>query len=52
MLFRSAHLALGEELRHAVVAGKAFVTHAIEHALAIGGGIGPVDPLWERRAGR
>ena len=48
----TAHLALGEELRHAVVAGKAFVTHAIEHALAIGGGIGPVDPLWERRAGR
>ena len=48
----TARLALGEELRHAVVGAKAFVTHAIEHALAIGGGIGPVDPLWERRAGR
>jgi hydroxymethylpyrimidine/phosphomethylpyrimidine kinase len=26
--------------------GKAFVTEAIRHALAIGQGIGPVDPMW------
>ncbi len=42
----AAHLALGLELLEAVRAGKAFVTEAIRHALALGGGIGPVDPLW------
>ena len=45
----AAHLARGEELLGAVRAGKAFVTEAIRHSLAIGGGIGPVDPGWESR---
>jgi hydroxymethylpyrimidine/phosphomethylpyrimidine kinase len=48
----AASLALGDELPVAVRAGKAFVTEAIRHSLAIGGGIGPVDPIWRRRAGR
>jgi hydroxymethylpyrimidine/phosphomethylpyrimidine kinase len=42
----AAHLALGASLIDAVRAGKAFVTEAIRHALPIGQGIGPVDPLW------
>ncbi len=42
----AAHLARGETLPDAVRAGKAFVTEAVRHALAIGRGIGPVDPLW------
>jgi len=42
----AAHLAMGEELIDAVRAGKAFVTEAIRHSLAIGHGIGPVDQLW------
>jgi hydroxymethylpyrimidine/phosphomethylpyrimidine kinase len=42
----AAHLARGAELLDAVRAGKAFVTEAIAHALAIGSGIGPVDQLW------
>jgi hydroxymethylpyrimidine/phosphomethylpyrimidine kinase len=42
----AAHLAIGTDLRSAVDAGKAFVTQAIRHALAIGRGIGPVDQLW------
>lgn len=45
----TARLALGAELLEAVRAGKAFVTEAIAHGLVIGHGIGPVDPLWERR---
>jgi hydroxymethylpyrimidine/phosphomethylpyrimidine kinase len=43
----AARLALGDELLDAARAGKAFVTQAIAHALAIGHGIGPVNPLWE-----
>ncbi|HZD18069.1 MAG TPA: bifunctional hydroxymethylpyrimidine kinase/phosphomethylpyrimidine kinase [Actinomycetota bacterium] len=42
----AAHLARGEALVDAVGLGKAFVTEAIRHALALGRGIGPVDPLW------
>ncbi len=42
----AAHLALGREPLEAVRLGKSFVTEAIRHALAIGHGIGPVDPLW------
>jgi hydroxymethylpyrimidine/phosphomethylpyrimidine kinase len=42
----TAHLAMGDGLLDAVRAGKAFVTEAIRHALAIGEGIGPVDQLW------
>src|SRR5262245_15607232 len=40
----TASLARGLPLREAVSAGKAFVTEAIRHALAIGHGIGPVSP--------
>jgi hydroxymethylpyrimidine/phosphomethylpyrimidine kinase len=43
----TAHLARGDQLDVAVRAGKAFVTEAIRHSLAIGGGIGPVNPLFE-----
>src|SRR5439155_21728143 len=42
----AAYLAKGSELEDAVRAGKAFVTEAIRHALAIGHGIGPVSPGW------
>jgi hydroxymethylpyrimidine/phosphomethylpyrimidine kinase len=42
----AGHLARGASLEDAVREGKAFVTEAIRHALAIGGGIGPVDQLW------
>jgi hydroxymethylpyrimidine/phosphomethylpyrimidine kinase len=42
----TARLAADDELFDAVRAGKAFVTEAIRHALAIGQGIGPVDQLW------
>jgi hydroxymethylpyrimidine/phosphomethylpyrimidine kinase len=42
----AGYLALGRELPEAVRAGKVFVTEAIRHALALGRGIGPVDPLW------
>jgi hydroxymethylpyrimidine/phosphomethylpyrimidine kinase len=42
----AAHLARGDDLLDAVRAGKAFVTEAIRHALALGEGIGPVDQLW------
>jgi len=42
----AAYLARGEELLDAVRGGKAFVTESIRHALAIGRGIGPVDPMW------
>jgi hydroxymethylpyrimidine/phosphomethylpyrimidine kinase len=41
----TAHLARGASLPEAVRLGKAFVTEAIRHALPIGSGIGPVDPL-------
>ncbi|MGH2636417.1 MAG: bifunctional hydroxymethylpyrimidine kinase/phosphomethylpyrimidine kinase, partial [Actinomycetota bacterium] len=42
----AAHLALGASVRDAVTLGKAFVTEAIRHALPLGQGIGPVDPLF------
>ncbi len=42
----AARLACGDDVRQAVGAAKDFVTGAIEHALAIGEGIGPVDQLW------
>jgi len=47
----AARLAHGDALDVAVRAGKAFVTEAIRHALAIGHGIGPVNPLWAGPAG-
>jgi hydroxymethylpyrimidine/phosphomethylpyrimidine kinase len=42
----AAHLASGFALEEAVGLGKRFVTEAIRNALAIGRGIGPVDPLF------
>jgi hydroxymethylpyrimidine/phosphomethylpyrimidine kinase len=42
----AAYLACGADLPEAVRAGKAFVTEAIRHAMALGEGIGPVDQLW------
>jgi hydroxymethylpyrimidine kinase/phosphomethylpyrimidine kinase len=42
----AAHLARGAPLPVAVRAGKQFVTEAIRHGLAIGRGIGPVNPGW------
>jgi hydroxymethylpyrimidine/phosphomethylpyrimidine kinase len=42
----TARLALGDVLPDAVRAAKAFVTEGIRHALTLGGGIGPVDPMW------
>jgi hydroxymethylpyrimidine/phosphomethylpyrimidine kinase len=44
----AAHLARGEGLREAVRLAKAFVTEAIRHALPLGHGIGPVDPMFGR----
>ena len=45
----AARLALGDGVPDAVRAAKAFVTEAIRHALTLGGGIGPVDPMWPIR---
>jgi hydroxymethylpyrimidine/phosphomethylpyrimidine kinase len=42
----AAYLARGKSLFEAVRGGKEFVTDAIRHALALGGGIGPVNPGW------
>ena len=42
----ASHLARGASLLEAVRLGKAFVTEAIRHALPIGHGIGPVNPLF------
>ncbi|HZD80982.1 MAG TPA: bifunctional hydroxymethylpyrimidine kinase/phosphomethylpyrimidine kinase [Actinomycetota bacterium] len=47
----AAELARGRDLLTAVRTGKAFVTEAIRHALPLGHGIGPVDPLWRSRQG-
>ena len=44
----TAHLAAGAALEEAVHGGKRFVTEAIRHALAIGHGIGPVNPGWRQ----
>jgi len=45
-----ARLALGDDVPDAVRAAKAFVTESIRHALTMGGGIGPVDPMWAIRS--
>ena len=44
----AAYLALGRAPAEAVARAKGFVTRAIEHGLAIGNGIGPVNPMAER----
>jgi hydroxymethylpyrimidine/phosphomethylpyrimidine kinase len=41
----AAYLARGDDLARAAERGKAFVTEAIRHALTLGQGIGPVDPI-------
>jgi hydroxymethylpyrimidine/phosphomethylpyrimidine kinase len=48
----AARLALGDDVPDAVRAAKAFVTEAIRHALTLGSGIGPVDPMWAIRSER
>jgi hydroxymethylpyrimidine/phosphomethylpyrimidine kinase len=45
----TAELARETELLEAVTRGKRFVTEAIRNALEIGEGIGPVNPLFDRR---
>jgi len=47
----AACLAKGMHLEAAVRESKLFVTGAIEHSLAIGKGIGPVNPSWRLEAG-
>jgi hydroxymethylpyrimidine/phosphomethylpyrimidine kinase len=42
----TAGLARGEDVPAAIRAAKAFITGAIEGALAIGGGHGPANPMW------
>lgn len=46
----TAGLAKGLDPETAVGDAKEFVTGAIEHSLAIGKGIGPVNPSWRREA--
>ena len=48
----AACLARGFDLETAVRESKVFVTGAIEHSLAIGKGIGPVNPSWRQDAER
>jgi hydroxymethylpyrimidine/phosphomethylpyrimidine kinase len=43
----TANLARGLELEEAVAAAKEFITRAIEASLPIGGGHGPVNPLFD-----
>jgi hydroxymethylpyrimidine/phosphomethylpyrimidine kinase len=42
----TAELAKGRAVLDAVKEAKRFVTAGIEHALALGKGIGPVNPAW------
>ena len=45
----AAHLALGHSIVDAVVAAQAYVLGAIQHALPLGRGHGPLDHFWKRR---
>lgn len=45
----TAELARGMEAADACLAGKRFVARAIGAGVDLGGGVGPVDPGWERR---
>ncbi|MBA3430562.1 MAG: bifunctional hydroxymethylpyrimidine kinase/phosphomethylpyrimidine kinase [Actinobacteria bacterium] len=47
----TARLAHGDKLLDAVIAGKRFVTGAIEHSLRLGRGYGPVNPGWDLTVG-
>ena len=42
-------LARGMDVPAAVRFGKAFVTRSVQHAYPLGGGVGPVSPLWRIR---
>jgi hydroxymethylpyrimidine kinase/phosphomethylpyrimidine kinase/thiamine-phosphate diphosphorylase len=44
----ATHLAWGLGLEEAVARAKRFLTEAIRHGLAVGKGIGPTDPFWDR----
>ena len=46
----ACYLARGLPMPDAVAAAKGYVTGAIEHGFALGGGIGPVDHGWRQRA--
>jgi len=46
----TAGVAKGLDVETAVREAKIFVTGAIEHSLAIGKGIGPVNPMWDPSA--
>jgi hydroxymethylpyrimidine/phosphomethylpyrimidine kinase len=43
----ATYLALGESLLAAATAAKQFTTEAIRHGLTLGGGVGPVNPMWK-----
>ena len=45
----ASYLALGDDMVTAVGRAKAYVSGAIEHGFALGGGIGPVDHAWRLR---
>ncbi len=45
----AAGLARGDSLEVAVVQAKRFITGAIRRSLQVGGGHGPVNPMWELR---
>jgi hydroxymethylpyrimidine/phosphomethylpyrimidine kinase len=47
----AANLALGHLVLDAVVRAQDYVRGAIEHALAIGHGHGPLDHFWKTRSG-
>lgn len=47
----AAHLARGSAMAEAVSLAKEFVTEAIRHGLALGGGTGPADPMATTRLG-
>jgi hydroxymethylpyrimidine/phosphomethylpyrimidine kinase len=47
----TAELARGMDAADACVAAKRFVERAIAAGVDLGGGVGPVNPGWERAAG-
>jgi hydroxymethylpyrimidine/phosphomethylpyrimidine kinase len=44
----AAHLALGRSLHDAVVEAQSYVSGAIQHALSVGHGHGPLNHFWKR----
>ena len=47
----AAHLALGHSVVDAVVGAQSYVLGAIEHALPLGRGHGPLNHFWKTRTG-